>query len=137
MAAITIPAGGVDLKSTDIRPTLYTGGATLTSGMCVYSDSTDSSELKATDPATTAGATCVGILLQDTADGEGAVVLTDGCVVTNPTFVEGTWYCCDASGAIVPFSDLTSATDYITYVGYGDTNGDLVVKIVVTGEQKS
>ena len=142
MASITIPAGGVDLQSNTVRPVLYTGGATITSGMCVYSDATDldangQGKVKATDPSSEASAECVGILLQDSASGEGAVVMGTGCVVKNPTFTKGTWYCCDASGAIVPYADLTASTDYVTYVGYGDEAGYLTVKIVITGTVKS
>ena len=140
MATVSIPVGGVDLANVATRPSLYQAGAVITTGLCVYSDSTDLDangvgKVKATDVTASASAECVGILLQDSPDDGGAVVLTNGCEVTNPTFTEGTWYVADNSGAISEFSDL-SAGEYVTYVGYGNDAGNLIVAINITGETK-
>jgi hypothetical protein len=139
---ISIPVGGVDLANATTRPSLYTGGATLSGGTCVYADASDSDangvgKLKATNVTTEAGAECVGVLLQDTADDEGGVVMGTGCVLKNPTFTKGTWYVADNSGAISVYGDLTSSTDYVTWLGYCDEDGYLSLNIIATGTIKS
>jgi hypothetical protein len=132
---ISIPVGGVQIGNASARPTFAVGGATLSVGQCVYKDATDSDELKATDVTTSAGATCVGVLLQKTADGEGAVYLGNGCELKGPTFTKGTWYVCDNSGQINTYSALT-AGEYVTFVGYGTDSGTMMVQIIVTGFTK-
>ena len=136
MATVTIPVGGVDVANTSTRPSFGTGGATITSGQCVYKDTADGNELKATDVTAEASAKCAGILLQDSADGEGAVFLANGSEVKNPSFTEGTLYYADTNGAIVEYSDLASG-EWKCQIGYGNKSGNMVVNIVVEGETKT
>ena len=135
MATVSIPVGGIQWANTTGKIKKRVGGATLSEGDLVYADTTDDNELKATDVTAAASAVCDGILAMDTADGEGAIVLGNGCEISGPTFTEGTAYVVDNSGAISEFSDLASS-EYHTRLGYGDDAGNLIIDIEVTGETK-
>ena len=135
MPSVTITPGNVTVVS-DHHLTKATGGATLTAGQFAYKDAGDNNELKAGAVTTEAAANVVGYLHGPTSDGKTAhYAATNGTEVAGGSFTKGTWYVLGAAGIIQEYSDL-SGGEYITWLGYGNTAGNLVLYIIATGETK-
>jgi len=136
--ATVTPANVVKGSDAGLRKVTY--GATIAQGKTVYKDNTDG-EWKLADAdasAATAGAAGIGYALTSGADGQDGVILGEGA--SSPfdpgfTATEGVVYCVSATaGGIAPFGDLVTG-DYVTIIGVGDSNGDLVPIFKVTGAQ--
>lgn len=131
MPTVTITPANVAIISGTPQPGV--GGATLTAGNFVYSDSTDSGHLKLGGVSSSAVASIVGMLVMPTTDGNPAFYAPDGAVITGGTFAKGTWYCVGASGVIQTLDELSTGNK-ITYLGYGLGNGNLKISIHATDE---
>jgi hypothetical protein len=141
MADVTIDAAAqaeVTIVTAGRRARNSTGGATLTAGSFVYSDSADG-ELKGAINTAATTAACVGILLAPTTDGNNATYAyqDDTEVDVGVTLTEGSWYVISSTaGAVHPYADL-QAGEFLSWAGYGLANGNLNLKIINTGVAKS
>lgn len=138
MADVIVTTGSVAIKSLNRRATTGTGGAALTAGQFVYLDA-GTNRYKGAVNSSEAAATCRGLTTDPTADGEFiAIYGQDGTVVDlGATLTEGTWYTVSSTaGNIHPYADLLS-TEWLSWVGYGNGDGDLVMYLINTGTQKS
>ena len=137
--ADVVPVGAsVTVKTLNRRPTVATGGATLTAGQFVYLY-TSASRYKGAVNSSQAAAKCAGVLTDPTVDGEAAAFYGQDATVVDlgATLTEGTWYCISSTaGNIHPYADLAS-TEWLSWVGYGNSDGDLVMYIINTETQKS
>lgn len=128
MAALTITAASVVAVSGDRGQ--GTAGATLTAGLSLYADATDSDKLKGADADVTASSVCVGIALHAAASGQpiSYLKLVPGSVITiGATVAVGMLYCVGlTAGDIVPYGDLGSG-DFVSMVGVGSTTGQLTL----------
>lgn len=132
MADVTITAAEVlPTSSTVIQSGI--AGATLTAGMPVYKDSTDGNSLKACDADAEASAQCVGIMLCGAADGQQCVYASGGDIDPGFTAVVGEAYAVSTTaGGIAPVSDITTAGDYICFLGIATTASNLKLNIFST-----
>jgi hypothetical protein len=136
MADVSVTVGDVTVITDGKRTRNGTGGATLTAGQFVY---LDSGRLKGANNSTLAKSTCVGMLVSPTADGNAATyAYQNGSVVdVGATLTEGTWYCISSTaGNIHPAADLQTG-EYISWVGYGNADGNLVLWLINDGEVAS
>ena len=114
-----------------------TAGGTITAGMAIYPDSSDSNDLKAADCTASASAKIVGIALHGASDGQPLKYAKPGSVVTiGATVVDAETYVLSESGAIAPIGDLAT-NDYVTYVGHAATTANLDLKIMWASDNQS
>lgn len=111
-----------------------TAGATITAGMPVYKDSTDSNSLKPADADAAASAAVVGVALNGAADGQPVEYARPGAVINwGATLAKNTYYVVSTTaGAVAPSADLGSG-DYITQLCVGDGTATATVICEVTG----
>lgn len=104
-------------------------GATITQGMVVYSDTSDSSKLKASDAnASAATSKAVGIALTAGANGQPAIICYEDPEFTpGATLTVGTsYYLSSNPGMLCPNSDLGSGMyPVFVLVAYSTTQGYL------------
>lgn len=130
MTAITVPAGTpVDIGI---------AGATLTAGMPVYKDASDSNKLKGATTASTTTATIVGITLGAGTSGQHVCYLpiaARGTVITvGAVLTDGVFYCVsDNAGGVAPFADLAGA-DLRTILGMARSTTTLGWNPDITGD---
>jgi hypothetical protein len=130
MADLTVTAGNVVAASTAIVER-GTAGATITAGMLVYKDTSDSDQFKACDTngATSIIRTLYGIALNGASDGQPLAVCTQGDVNPGATVTVGTIYVASATaGGIAPSTDLAQG-HYTSIFGIGTTSSNISVKI--------
>lgn len=138
MADVVVTAASVAIKTVNSRATSGTGGETLTAGKFVYLDS-NTNRYKGAINSTESAAECKGLVTDPTADGDFAAVYSGTGIVVDlgATLTEGTWYTISSTaGNIHPYADLVS-TEWLSWVGYGNADGDLVMYLINTGTQKS
>lgn len=135
MADITITAGNV-LKGTGAKTRAVRYGGTITAGMAVYEDTSDSSDCKAADcDASSTTAAVAGIALNGGADGQPGEILTEGPITIGGTAVVGTIYVLSGNaGGIAPSTDLAQ-NDYVSVIGVGISATQIYVKINNSGVQ--
>ena len=139
MADISITAANVLRVSGNVSR--GTAGDTITAGMPLYKDSTDSDSLKPADHDAEASAACVGIALHGASDGQPIEYLLPGTDATasvinmGATLTVGEIYVVSTNaGGVAPEGDLGS-NDYVTVLGVAKTAANLEFRPVVSGAQ--
>lgn len=135
MADVTITATAVQ-KTANTKTQTGIAGGTITAGMVVYHDATDSRHLKPGDAVTAAKANVAGIALHGAADGQPLTYAYAGDV-TMDGLTAAEVYVLSASadsGAIAPAADLTQ-DDYVTLMGVAKAATTLSLAMNVTGIQ--
>ncbi len=131
MADVSQTAANV-AKVSNVRTFEGTAGASITAGMPVYADTTDSNKLKAADADTLAASKAKGIALHGATNGQPLLIATGGKIDVGATLSTGVLYCVSTTaGGIAPYGDLATG-DFVTLLGYGDANGDMDINIIVT-----
>lgn len=118
MANLSITAASVAFGAT---PAFGDGiaGETITAGMAVYQDSTDSYKLKKAQNSTAAKAEVVGIALHAALSGQPLRIQTDGDITIGATTTAGAVYVASATaGLIAPVTDLP-ASGFVGLIGMG------------------
>lgn len=116
MADYSVTAASVQ-QSSAAQVQAGTAGATITAGMAVFKDSTDSNKIKAADCTVDPSYECVGIAVNNAADGQPIdYVVRD--LGFNPGFtgLVGDVVILSEAGALAPVADLL-ANDYSVVVG--------------------
>lgn len=134
-AADVVMVSGSDKK--------VTFGATITAGAVLYFDTTagegDYKLAQCDGTALEAGSADIVIALNGGADGQPGRVaaLNPGDVVNvGATLTEGEIYVLSqAAGAMCPEADIVTADDYVTVLGVGNSDGNLVCIGLYTGAQ--
>jgi len=134
MANLTQTPGSVLLVSGSVEH--GTSGASITAGMPVYKDASDSNKIKIADANDTAAkAAAVGIALNGASAGQPVAYQTAGVINLGATLTVGTIYCVsDTAGSIMPHGDL-SAGEYVSVLGTAITAANLQLKISNSGVQ--
>lgn len=133
MATVVVVAADVTVKNS-VNVNRLIAGETITPGEVLYQLASDS-KAYAADASTTAKATPIGVAINPAASGDYVYYVgAPGAIIDmGVTLTKGAWYCISgAAGSIELLTDLTAA-EIISYVGYGDANGDLVYYPVATG----
>jgi len=136
MAAISQTPGSV-LKGASASTNAGTAGGTLTAGMPIYIDTADSNKIKACKADAAGTANCDGIVLNGASTGQPCDYQSVGDINLGATLVVGQVHCVSAAaaGAIVPYSDLTTA-GYVTVLGVATTAGNLKLSIINSATAK-
>lgn len=133
MADITVTAASVLASASTGVLAIGTAGASLTAGLPLYKDATDSNKLKSCISSSAAAANCVGIALHAAASGQPIEYITAGDLNPGGTVVVGRIYCVSANaGGIAPQSDL-SAGQFVTILGIGTTTSNISLGIKAGG----
>jgi hypothetical protein len=136
MADITITASNVLAASAASTGSIVSGTSTLTAGMAVYRDTSDSNQYKACDANASGTASCDGLMLNSADDGQPSKVITDGTLTVGAGVTVGEVYCVSPNpGRICPHSDLASG-EYVTVIGVGLTATTIKVDIINSGVAK-
>jgi hypothetical protein len=137
MADVTITAANV-LAGAGAKTTYGTAGGTITAGMVVYFDSTDSKYKAAQANASGTSDTVVGIALNGAANGQPLwIVLEDddftpgGTLSLSAAAGKATYVLsAAAAGAIAPLGDLVS-TNRIVFLGVAKSASKMKLKPVI------
>lgn len=122
------PKGGASVRS-------GTAGEAITEGDVVY---LSASSVLIADSTTAAKAAVAGVAIADCAIGDVCyyVGTNDMVLITGATFTQFTWYVLGGTaGTIETYADLTTG-EFVTWLGYGDADGNLVWKNIQTGVAK-
>lgn len=136
MADVTVTTGDVAIITASKKERGGTGGATLTAGQIIYQDG---NKFKGAVNSSATLAAAKGILLTPTADNRRCTYAYENGteIDIGATLTEGTWYCVSSTaGNIHPFADLASG-EQLVWVGYGNSDGNLMMWIINDGEVKS
>lgn len=138
MAALSQTAASVVEGATGVRKSTGTAGGTITAGMPVYKDLTDSNKLKAARANAAATAVVAGIALNSASAGQPLVYQYEGKINLGATLVVGERYMLSdaVAGQIVPVGDLGTG-DYTTEIGVADSASILDLGIDVGGVAKA
>lgn len=133
MAALTQTAGSV-APSSNQQISLATAGGSITAGMPVYLDSSDSNKAKAADAnASQAASAAVGIALNSASTGQSVQYQTSGRINLGATLATGTTYYVGATaGEINPSGDLASGW-YVHRLGYAVSTSILQMDLMAYG----
>lgn len=132
MAALTISATGVKPTSTTTLQTV-TAGATITAGMAVYSDATDSGDYKPANADTLASAAVKGIAMCGASDGQKLVIATGGDItLTGTTMAVGVTYFLHTTGGGIGLLSELAAGAFPTFVGHATTATNLKLNIAIS-----
>ena len=131
MADLSITASNV-VQAEGALTDQGTAGATITAGMPVYKDATDSGHLKPAADTALAVSGCVGIALHAAADGQPLTYQRSGGINLGATLSIGMPYIVSAAGLIAPISDGVIG-DHMTILGVATTASNLDLKIQVSG----
>lgn len=127
MADLSQTPANVALVSGSTRT--RTAGGTITAGMPVYSDATDSGKIKPADADAEASAAVVGIALNAAGDGQPVTYALPGSVINwGATLTKNTYYVVSTTaGGVAPSADLASG-DYISLccVGNGTAQAEFI-----------
>jgi hypothetical protein len=138
MSALSQTAASVVTGTGTTHKTSVTAGGTLTAGMPVYKDLTDSNKHKAARANAAATAVVAGIALHGASSGQPLLIQNDGNINLGATLVLGETYCLSdaVAGQIVPIGDLGSS-DYPTILGIAISTSILALDIQVGGVAKA
>ena len=133
MADISITAASVAPGSGDPRQSGISG-ATITAGVPLYKDSTDSDKLKLVDVDNSdATALTVGIAVGDAVSGQVVSYQTGGSVTYNAVLTKGVIYVgSDTAGGVKPSADLGSG-DRVVILGTASSTTVLKLGLNNTG----
>lgn len=133
---LSITVGNVMPAASDTVVRVVRAGETLTAGMPVYRNTSDNEYYKCDADASEAAATCAGITISAGSDGTYCTIVTAGRLKIGSTVTVGTQYfASDTAGGIMPGVDLDTG-DYLTPIGITTDTDEILVDIVVTGDQK-
>lgn len=133
MADLSITASDVLVVSG--TPSTKKAGETITAGQLLYEFNSTHMKKASNANATLAGIS--GIALHNATTGQCISFLGSGTIALGSILtVAETYAVSNTSGAICPIADIGSA-EYLTYVGYGATTGNLTLSIEATGLAKS
>ena len=129
MAIVSLSAAALASGS----PATGTAGAALTAGEVVYTDTADSSKLKAAQNDTAAKCTAVGVMLNSCASGEVAIYAASGVTINTSGLTAGEVYVVSSTaGDLELVTDLASA-ELTTIVGVASSATALAININATG----
>lgn len=132
MADITIAAANVQLVSGPVEH--YIAGQGLIPGQIASAVQTNGRVSQGSN-ATEALHDILGMALNRAEVGQPIAVARNGAVVTvGAVLTEGETYVLSTAGLISPVGDKAT-NDWLTHVGYARTTSQLVLNIIVTGEQ--
>lgn len=136
MADLTITAANV-IKGASAQAADGIAGATITAGMSIYPDASDSNKLKPCEHDQDAEeAACSGIALNNAGNNQPIKYCKEGPLAFGAILTVGETYVVGAgAGGIAPIGDL-GADDYVTILGVASTTSQLDVKINATGVAK-
>lgn len=105
----------------------HNAGDTLTEGMCVYLDSSQTWQKSRSTTATLAGSGAkTGIVLTPATTGRRVFVQTNGVINMGTTLAVGTVYVVSATlGEICPIADITTSTHKFSILGQASTTANL------------
>lgn len=136
MADLSITAANVVAQS-GASTASGTAGDTITAGMSLYSDSSDSNKLKKADADVATTAACVGIALHGASSGQPLKYQTGGNLTAGATLTVGeTYVVSTTAGGIAPISDLASG-DYVSILGVASSASTLAMTMVISGTAKA
>lgn len=129
MSAISQTAASVIPGSDAVRLTVTSGG-TITAGMPVYKDASDSNKYKAARANALGTSVVAGIALNGASNGQPMTIQNSGDINLGATLIVGETYCLSdaVAGQIVPIGDLGSA-DYPVILGQAETASNLILDI--------
>ena len=131
MAALTITAASVAFVSGTKLD--VTAGETITAGMLVYMDTTDSNKYKGVDADVEASAVAAGIALNGASSGQPLRIQTSGVITIGATIAVGTvYYAGLTAGNIGPLADIGPG-DYVSIVGVGITAANMRMIVLNSG----
>lgn len=138
MAALSQTAANVVEGASGVRKHTGVAGGTITAGMPVYKDLTDSNKLKAARANAAVTAVVAGIALTGSANGQPIVYQSAGKINLGATLVVGERYMLSdaVAGQIVPIGDLGVA-DFSTEIGSADSASICDLNIHVGGVAKA
>lgn len=112
-----------------------TSGATITAGQVLYLDANDQ-KLKLAKCTTEVEAEMIGVACSPAYPNQRVSYLTEGILDLGVNLTAGETYQLSVNaGGMRDVSQLTT-TSFVTYVGYGNEDGDLVLLNHATGVQK-
>lgn len=128
MADYSVTAASV-VKTANTAISEGIAGATITAGMAVYIDTSDSSKLKGCDADVSASSVCAGIALHGASDGQPLKYATSGNLTFNAAFTAGANVCVSTTvGGLAPYADLLTG-DFITTIGIATSTTNLKILI--------
>lgn len=132
MADVTVTASSVTVSSG--TASVGTAGATIAPFDAVYLDANDN-KIKLAKNDDPVKAENVGLACSPAYPNQRVSYLTEG-ILGGVTVTPGETYVVSVNaGKVRPVADNT-ATQYVSYVGYGDTDGKVVLNTLPTGVQK-
>ena len=119
MADLTITAANV-LAGSGAKSEDGTGGATMTAGEVVYTDSSDSQYKLADANGAAALAVVTGILLNGVSASQPAKIHTYGPITIGATVVPGVpYFLSKTPGKIAVLADIATSGDKVVFLGMG------------------
>lgn len=130
MAALTQTAASVVEGASGVRKHTGVAGGTITAGMPVYKDLTDSNKLKAARANAAVTSVVAGIALTGSSSGQPIIYQSQGKINLGATLVVGEVYCLSdaVAGQIVPVGDLGTG-DFAVILGTADSTSILDLDI--------
>ncbi len=113
-----------------------TSGEAATAGMPVYRDTADDNKIKKANSSTAAKATVAGIALNSAPGASQPITYQlDGEIDPGFTATEGVpYWLSNTDGKIKLFADL-AASEFVTYLGVGNSSGNIDLSIHASGSQ--
>ena len=133
MPAVTPVLGSVTAKGV-VAVQSAPAGEAITEGQLVY---LNSGSAFLADNTTAAKAAVAGIATATAASGDTCYYIgtQDMVLIVGASFTKNNWYVLSGASTIEELSDMT-AGEYVTWLGYGDADGNLVWKNIQTGLTK-
>ena len=132
MSDISITAASV-LKTSDTSTANGIAGETITAGMPVYINGSDSNKLWKCIDTSAAAAACVGVALHASLAGQPLTYATSGSVTYSSVLTVGApLFVSDNAGGLRPLGDAGTG-DYATLVGIPSSTTNLILHIKATG----
>jgi hypothetical protein len=138
MAALSQTAGNV-VAGANMRKTTVTAGGTITAGMPVYKDASDSNKYKAAKANALSTSVVAGIALNGASNNQPMTITSGGGDINlGDTLTVGETYCLSdaTAGQIVPIGDLNTG-DYTVILGIAETSSNLILDIQTAGVAKA
>ena len=126
-----------EIRSSNVTYAICEAGEAISQSAPVYkaSDGTYYQSYASTEST----AECAGIAMTAASSGGFFIKVSGGLVmISSDTLTINTNYCVGhSSGTIDTYSNLTSSTDYVTFIGTAVTTSEIEVNIYATGALKS
>lgn len=133
MADLSITAANVSLTNGVSSVEQVTYGDTITQGLVLYEDTSDSNKYKKSVNNTATLAAAKAIALTPGASGEKGYVVKSGEIDMGATLAVGMrYFVSNTAGAIAPSADIGTG-EYVTLIGIATAAGVLKVNFVASG----